>query len=117
MPNARKKKGEWAQFQVLYELHPVVRFFLTKLEASVDKDVALVARLTQLPKNTAWFVVQGQVANNLGQAVISEFFVVPVTMEGALAEEPMPLKSSWRTTASDHPLQTQAIDEGRPSLP
>jgi ERCC4-related helicase len=106
---ARKKKGEWAKFQVLYELHPVVRYFLTKLEASVDKDVALVARLSQLPKNTAWFVVQGQVANNLGQAVISEFFVVPVNMDGALAEEPIPLKQFVADHRIDRPMQTQTV--------
>lgn len=34
--DARKKKGEWAKFQMLYELHPVVKYFLTLLEASVD---------------------------------------------------------------------------------
>ena len=39
--DARKKKGEWAEFQVLYELHPVVKYFMTKLEASVHKDAAL----------------------------------------------------------------------------
>ena len=108
--DARKKKGDWAKFQVLYELHPVVRYFLTKLEASVDKDVALVARLSQLPKNTAWFVLQGQVANNLGQAVISEFFVVPVTMEGALADQPLTLKQFVKDHGIDKPLQTQHID-------
>jgi len=108
---ARKKKGDWAKFQMLYELHPVVRYFLTKLEASVDKDVALVARLSQLPKNTAWFVLQGQVANNLGQAVIAEFFVVPVTMEGALADEPLPLKQFVKDHNIDKPLQTQTVDD------
>ena len=41
---ARRKKGEWAQFQVLYDLHPIIRFLMSQLEASVDKDVALVDR-------------------------------------------------------------------------
>src|SRR5690606_13007256 len=54
--DARKKKGEWAEFQMLYDLHPVIRYLMTKLEASVDKDVALVAKVQQLPKDTAWFV-------------------------------------------------------------
>jgi hypothetical protein len=66
--NARKKKGEWAEFQILYELHPVVRYYMTKLEASVNKDVALVAKSKIFPSNTAWFVFQGQVSNNLCQA-------------------------------------------------
>jgi len=75
--DARKKKGDWAEFQILYDLHPAIKYYMTKLEASVDKGVALVAKLsTKLPKGTAWYVLHGQVSNNLGQPVISDFFVV-----------------------------------------
>jgi hypothetical protein len=50
---------------------------MTKLEASVEKDVALAAKLTRkLPAGSAWYVLHGQVSNNLGQPVISDFFVV-----------------------------------------
>jgi hypothetical protein len=90
---ARKKKGEWAKFQMLYDLHPVIKYMMTKLEASVDKDVALVAKLRNIPANTAWFVIHGQVANNIGQAVISEFFVVPMNLSGGLNSKPLLLKS------------------------
>lgn len=86
---ARKKKGEWAKFQILYDLHPVIKYMMTKLEASVDKDVALIAKLRNLPKETAWYVIHGQVANNIGQAVISEFFVVPVGFHGGLQAKPV----------------------------
>ena len=82
--DARKRKGEWAKFQVLYELHPVVRYHMTKLEASVPKEHALAARCSQLPQGTAWFITHGQVSNNLGQPVISDFAVVPLRMDGAL---------------------------------
>lgn len=88
---ARKKKGEWAKFQMLYDLHPVIKYMMTKLEASIDKDVALVAKLNQIPKETAWFVIHGQVANNIGQAVVSEFFVVPMKMAGGLHAKPQTL--------------------------
>ncbi len=75
--NARKKKGDWAEFQILYDLHPAVKYFMTKLEASVPKDQALAAKVSsKIPKETAWFVLHGQVSNNLGQPVISNFFVV-----------------------------------------
>lgn len=75
--NARKKKGDWAEFQILYDLHPAIKFYMTKLEASVPKDLALAAKLSNnLPKGSAWYVLQGQVSNNLGQPVISDFFVI-----------------------------------------
>ncbi len=81
--DARKKKGKWAEFQILYDLHPVIKFYMTKLEASVDKDVALVAKTKALPSNTAWFVFQGQVSNNLGQPVIADFLVVGLQKDGS----------------------------------
>lgn len=87
--DARKKKGEWAKFQILYDLHPVIKFLMTKLEASVDKDVALVSKLNNLPKDTAWFVIHGQVANNVGQAVISDFFVLSMKLSGGLHSKPI----------------------------
>ncbi len=86
---ARKKQGEWAEFQILYELHPVIRFYMTKLEAGVDKNVALVARSARFPKDTAWFVFHGQVSNNLGQPLLSDFLVVGLQADGRPATKPM----------------------------
>lgn len=78
--DARKKKGDWAEFQILYDLHPAIKYYMTKLEASVPKSEALAAKLSaKLPKNTSWYVLQGQVSNNLGQPVISDFFVVGIS--------------------------------------
>lgn len=77
--NARKKKGDWAEFQVLYDLHPAIKYYMTKLEASVPKNQALAAKISsKLPIGTAWYVLHGQVSNNLGQPVISDFFVVGI---------------------------------------
>lgn len=89
---ARKKKGEWAKFQMLYELHPVVRYLMTQLEASVDKDVALVTKLDRLPAQTAFFLIQGVVANNLGQSILSDFFVVPMGLHGGMVAKPLPFE-------------------------
>ena len=75
--NARKKKGDWAEFQILYDLHPAIKYFMTKLEASVPKDQALAAKISsKFPKESSWYVLHAQVSNNLGQPVISDFFVV-----------------------------------------
>jgi SNF2 family DNA or RNA helicase len=81
---ARKRKGEWAEFQILYDLHPVVKYYMTKLEASVNKDVALVSKTKAVPAGTLWYIFQGQVSNNLGQPVIADFFVVGLKNDGSL---------------------------------
>lgn len=108
---ARKRKGEWAKFQPLYDLHPVIRYFMSKLEANVDKDTALVARLSKIKPNTLWYVLKGQVANNLGQAVISDFFGVAVNWEGAMIERPIPFKQLVSNLELDGELITQAVSE------
>lgn len=105
--NARKKKGEWAQFQILYELHPVVKFLMTQLEASVDKDVALVSKLSRLPQQAAFYLIHGQVANNIGQSILSDFFVVPMNIQGGLKEKPM----SFEEFSKLYQLQTELYTE------
>lgn len=91
--DARKVKGAWAEFQVLYELHPVIKYYMTKLEASIDKDVALVAKSQVFPTNSAWFVFQGQVSNNLGQPVLSDFLVVGLQSDGKILRKTFGLNS------------------------
>lgn len=108
---ARKKKGEWAKFQMLYDLHPVIRFLMTKLEASVDKEVALVSRHGKIPAGTAWFVIHGQVSNNLGQSVISDFFVLPVKLSGGLHKQPISLGDFISQFEINQTMLTQQIDD------
>ena len=46
----------WAEFQILYDLHPAIKYYMTKLEASVPKNEALAAKLsTKLPENNIWY--------------------------------------------------------------
>ena len=81
---ARKKKGEWAEFQVMYDLHPIIRFMMTKLEAHIDKDKALVLKSNKLPSKTRFYIFHGQVSNDLGQSVLSDFFVIGIDDDGML---------------------------------
>jgi hypothetical protein len=81
---ARKKKGEWAEFQVMYDLHPIIRFMMTKLEAHIDKDKALVLKSNKLPSKTRFYIFHGQVSNDLGQSVLSDFFVIGIDDDGVL---------------------------------
>lgn len=111
--NARKKKGEWARFHMLYELHPVVRYLMTQLEASVDKDVALVNKLTRLPQNSAFFLIQGIVANNLGQSVLSDFFVIQMKIDGGMDSKPMPFEeflTAYNLTQELHTMEVTRQD-------
>ena len=106
---ARKKKGEWAKFQMLYELHPALKYLMTKLEAGVDKGTALVAKLRQLPEGMAWFVLHGQASNGLGQSVVSDFFVMPMRLTGGMGGKPLPLPEFVEKYALKQTLYTQEI--------
>jgi len=109
--DARKKKGEWAEFQILNELHPVIRYYMTKLEASVDKDVALVAKSNKLPAKTAWYVFQSQVSNNLGQPVLADFLVVGLNSSGEIEKELIPLRVFISQYKLDDTMYTESISE------
>ncbi len=106
---ARKKKGQWAQFQILYDLHPIAKNLMSKLEATVPKGVALVAKTRNIPTDTRFYIFQGQVSNNLGQSVMSEFFVVGLDDEGGLTEKPMALKPFLQKYQLTEQLYTEAI--------
>ena len=91
-----RKKGsggerKWAEFQIMYDLHPVIHYYQTCLDSCLGKDQALAAKLSTLKKGTAWFAFNGLVSNGLGQQIISEFFVVPMNEDGTLAGKPLPL--------------------------
>jgi len=108
---ARKNKGEWAEFQILNELHPVIKYYMTKLEASVDKDVALVAKSKRLPAKTSWFIFQAQVSNNLGQPVIADFLVVGLNADGSINREPFHLNDFISEFKLQETLHTETITE------
>jgi hypothetical protein len=109
--DARKKKGEWAEFQILYELHPVIRYYMTKLEASVSKDVALVAKSKIFPADTAWFVFQGQVSNNLSQPVLMNFLVVGLKSDGSILRKTFALSDFIDEFKLREVLYTEQITE------
>ena len=99
----------WADTQMLYDLHPVIRYMLTKLSASVPKNDAPVAKLNNLPKDMAYFVVNGQVSNQLGNSVISDFIVCPVNKDGNGIHKTMPLAEFIDTYHIKEKLYTDAI--------
>lgn len=91
-----RKKGsggerKWAEFQIMYDLHPAIHYYQTCLDSCLGKDQALAAKLSTLKKGTAWFAFNGLVSNGLGQQIISEFFVIPMNEDGTVAGKPLTL--------------------------
>ncbi len=74
---ARKKKGDWPEHQLLYDLHPLARWLQFKILARIDKGNAPVARMrSPIPEKSAWFIFQGITSNGQGQPILSKAFVV-----------------------------------------
>ncbi len=110
---SRNRRGEWARFQPMFDQHPVIRYLLNKLAVSVDKAQAMVARLRLLPAQSASYVLHGQVSNQLGQPVLSEFFVVTLSyVDGALRERPEPLSSFMSRYGLAERLYTELMPDG-----
>lgn len=109
---SRNQRGEWAKFQVMYDQHPVIRYLMNKLAVTVDKAQALVARLRQLPSQSASYVLHGQVSNQLGQPVLSEFFVVTLRYDdGGLRTRPERLHSFLTTYQLGGALYTEMMPD------
>ena len=101
----------WADIQLLYDLHPVIRFMITKLTASIPKNDAPVARISVLPKDMAYFVMSGQISNRLGDSIISDFVVCPVNKDGNGLFKPIPLSAFIDQFELKERLYTDTIAE------
>ena len=69
----KNEQNKWSKFQMLYEMHPVIRYYFSMLDSCIEKDVALAAKVDSLPKDTAWYVFHGSIANGLGQQVAATY--------------------------------------------
>lgn len=105
-----RDRRQWSKFQVLFDQHPVVAHYLNILSTSLEKGNAIAAKLTTLPEETTWFLFHGSVANELGQQVVSEFFVVPASADGSPGGKPIPL-SDFREKYLNSELYSREMNE------
>lgn len=85
-----RNKRLWTKFQILYDLHPAIKYYMSMLSACIDKDKACAAKLSSIPQGTAWYIFHGSVSNSLGHQVLSEFFAIGMDMHSAtLSSKPM----------------------------
>ncbi|OHX65134.1 hypothetical protein NH26_01570 [Flammeovirga pacifica] len=108
---ARRKKGEWPKWQVLYDLHPLVKVLMNRLVGSIDKDSALAIKTTKVNEGTSHYIFHGQVSNALGQPVLSEFLVVSIGTMGNLIGKPMALEDWLRQHPIHEETYTREITE------
>lgn len=83
--------NHWAEMQLLYDLHPIVQYMITKLTASVPKNEARVIRTDIVPSGTISYIFYGSQSNGLGHSIMSKFFVVTIRPNGELVENPISL--------------------------
>ena len=73
---ARKRKGEWPQVQLFWELHPVMEWLVDKLLVRFGRHEAPVILSPRLNSGQPILLFQGVLSNRRSQPLISEWFGV-----------------------------------------
>jgi hypothetical protein len=98
---ARKRKGEWPQEQLFWELHPVMEWLVDKLLVRFGRHEAPVIHSPRLQPGQPIFLFQGVLSNRRSQPLISDWFGV----------QPMGNKQ-WQILTLDKVLQLTGFADG-----
>lgn len=94
------KSGQWARLQPLYDIHPIVSHLLSLLATSTPKEQAFVVKNPRVEHGVAHFLFYGSVANGHGTALVSKYFLIPMSMAtGEMVGAPISLADY----AANHP--------------
>ena len=86
---SRRHESHWPQVHYLWRLNPVVQWLSDRMLASFGRHEApVLAGVPGLEPGEAVFVVAGQVANQKGQPLVSEWIAIPSWGSGAMDVEP-----------------------------
>lgn len=94
----KSNNNQWAEMQLLYDLHPIVQYMITKLAASVPKSEARVVRTDLVKKGECCYVFYGSQSNGLGHSILSKFFVVTLDANGNKIGSPCSLADWMKDT-------------------
>lgn len=106
---ARRKKGDWPEWQLLWEQHPVCEWLDDALVATFERHEAPVLQMQKgVGRDETVFLLQGQLTNQRGQPLVVEWF--GVSCQGDAARAIRPLARLIADTGLDHPQ----ANPGRP---
>lgn len=106
---ARQREDSWPEWQLLWEQHPVCEWLDDTLVAAFNRHEAPVIQLKKgLARDETVFLMQGQLTNERGQAVIVEWF--GVSCRGDAARSVRPLGQLLADTGLDRPVANPAHD-------
>jgi ERCC4-related helicase len=109
LEQARQNEGDWPEWQLLWEQHPVCEWLDDTLVATFDRHEAPVLQLGKgIGADETVFLLQGQLTNRRGQPVIVEWF--GVACDGDVPRRIRPLATLLTDTGLDRPT----ANPGRP---
>jgi superfamily II DNA or RNA helicase len=123
LDDARKKDGDWPEWQLLWEQHPVCEWLDDSLLATFERHEAPVLRIQHgLAPGETVFLLQGQLTNPRGQPVLVEWFGVSCDESGARTIRPFrdllaQTKLDGRTPNPGIPIPASALGQLQSLLP
>ena len=110
---ARQSQGEWPEYQLLWEQHPVIEWLLDGLAAAYGRNEAPCLAVSGMSAKEGVFLFQAVLSNEAGQPVLAEWFGIPVGVKTGrpVWSDSLPLEEVANMTG----LSGQASNKGKKS--